>query len=77
MFIEQLEDRKNDIYVFVKEILDEFKKQKTNSDWVKNQTDILVKPERIKKLEKYLEVQITFSFIFFISINFIKLFPGP
>lgn len=56
MFIEQLEDRKNDIYVFVKEILDEFKKQKTNSDWVKNQTDILVKPERIKKLEKYLEV---------------------
>jgi len=56
MFTQQLEQRRSDIYIFIKEVLDEFKIHK---EPVKVKSDVPVKPERIRKLEKYLEVSTT------------------
>jgi len=50
----QVERRKGDIYVFVKEVLDEFKKCKTNL--ASNEDNDAAKSRRIKKLEKLLEM---------------------
>lgn len=72
MFVEQLEQRKNDIYVFIKEILDEFKQRRTSQHLLENKSDLPVKPERIKKLEKYLEVNTTFILFHSTCLNFLN-----